>query len=232
MEKVFFKPERAGADALALGLFSERLGAEPGSAAFETMKREAEAVVKKLRSAFGAKCEYVGFGEGEFTLSGSRLAAGGVTVECRAFERMEKEAVKNVYFCACTAGDFACASEDDMEKFYADLWGGAYLDGLRTLLEDELADRAAEEGLTLSRSFGPGFYGMDVSETAKIAEIVDFDELGMRINSAGVMEPPKSCAGLYFAVREGFGDPGPECKDCRGNEGGCRFCLVNKKSCD
>lgn len=232
MEKVFFKPERAGADALALGLFSERLGAEPGSAAFETMKSEAEAVVKKLRSAFGAKCEYVGFGEGEFTLSGSRLAAGGVTVECRAFERMEKEAVKNVYFCACTAGDFACASEDDMEKFYADLWGGAYLDGLRTLLEDELADRAAEEGLTLSRSFGPGFYGMDVSETAKIAEIVDFDELGMRINSAGVMEPPKSCAGLYFAVREGFGDPGPECKDCRGNEGGCRFCLVNKKGCD
>lgn len=232
MKKVFFKPERARAGALALRLFSERLGAELGSAAFEMMKRDAEAVVNKLRPAFGAKCEYVRFGEGEFTLSGSLLTAGGVTVECRAFERMKKEAVRNVYFCACTAGDFACTSEDDMEKFYADLWGGAYLDGLRTLLEDELADRAAEEGLTLSRSFGPGFYGMDVSETAKIAEIVDFDELGMRINSAGVMEPPKSCAGLYFAVREGFEDPGPECKDCRGNEGGCRFCLVNKKGRD
>ena len=232
MNKTVFKPERARADALALRVLTERLGAKPGSAVFETMKRDAEAVINKLRPVFGAKCEYVRFGEGEFTLSGSLLTAGRVTVECRAFERMEKEAVRNVYFCACTAGDFACTSEDDMEKFYADLWGGAYLDGLRTLLEDELADRAAEEGLTLSRSFGPGFYGMDVSETAKIAEIVDFDELGMRINSAGVMEPPKSFAGLYFAVSEDFEDPGTECKDCRGNEGGCRFCLVNKKSCD
>lgn len=232
MDKTVFKPERAGADALALRLFSGRLGAEPGSAAFETMKRDAEAVIDKLRPAFGAKCEYARFGEGEFTLSGSRLTAGGVTVECRAFERIREETVKGVYFYACTAGDFACTSEDDMEKFYADLWGGAYLDGLRILLEDELADRAAEKGLTLSRSFGPGFYGMDVSETVKIAEIVDFGELGMRINSAGVMEPPKSCAGLYFAVREGFEDPGPECKDCQGNEGGCRFCLVNKKGCD
>ena len=154
MEKVFFKPERAGADALALGLFSERLGAEPGSAAFETMKREAEAVVKKLRSAFGAKCEYVGFGEGEFTLSGSRLAAGGVTVECRAFERMEKEAVKNVYFCACTAGDFACASEDDMEKFYADLWGGAYLDGLRKM---NLRTGQPKKDLRSAEASGRGF---------------------------------------------------------------------------
>lgn len=232
MEKVLFKPERAGADALALRLFSGRLGAEPGSAAVETMKREAEAVVNKLRPAFSAKCEYVGFGEGEFTLSGSLLTAGGVTAECRAFERMEKEAVRNVYFYACTAGDFACASEDDMEKFYADLWGGAYLDGLRILLEDELADRAAEEGLTLSRSFGPGFYGMDVSEAENISKIVDFEDLGIRINLSGVLEPANSCTGIYFAAAEGFDWPGPECKDCLGSEGGCRFCLVNKKGCD
>lgn len=232
MEKVLFKPERAGADALALRVLTERLGAKSGSVAFETMKREAEAVINKLRPASGAKCEYVRFGEGEFTLSGSLLTAGGVTVECRAFERMEKEAVRNVYFYACTAGEFSCTGEDDMEKFYANLWGGAYLDGLRILLEDELADRAAEEGLTLSLSFGPGFYGMDVSEAGNISKIVDFEDLGIRINLSGVLEPANSCTGIYFAAAEGFDWPGPECKDCLGNEGGCRFCLVNKKGCD
>lgn len=232
MKKVFFKPERARAGALALRVLTERLGVDTSGAASMQMLQGAQKVRSIIYDDIKLAGECVSFKAGEFTLSGSLLTAGGVTVECRAFERMEKEAVKNVYFCACTAGDFACTSEDDMEKFYADLWGGAYLDGLRILLEDELADRAAEEGLTLSRSFGPGVYGMDVSETAKIAEIVDFDELGMRINSAGVMEPPKSCAGLYFAVREGFEDPGPECKDCRGNEGGCGFCLVNKKGRD
>lgn len=231
MEKVLFKPERARADALALRVLTERLGAKPEDVGFQALKAGIEAVKTKL-DTFSLKAKYVRFGAGEFTLSGSLLTAGRVTVECRAFERMEKEAVRNVYFYACAAGDFVCAGEDDMEKFYADLWGCAYLDALRILLEDELADRAAEEGLTLSRSFGPGFYGMDVSEAVNISKIVDFEDLGIRINPSGVLEPANSCAGIYFAAAEGFDWPGHECKDCLGSEGGCRFCLVNKKGCD
>ncbi len=232
MEKVFFKPERARADALALRVLTERLGVDTSGAASMQMLRGAQKVRSLIYDDIKLAGECVSFKAGEFTLSGSLLTAGGVTVECRAFERVEKEAVRNVYFFACTAGDFVCTRGDDMEKFYANLWGSAYLDGLRILLEDELADRAAEGGLTLSKSFGPGFYGMDVSETANISRILNFKDVSIRVNPFGVMEPPKSCAGIFFAVREGFEDPGPECKDCLGNEGGCRFCLVNKKGRD
>lgn len=232
MEKYYFEPDRAGADALALRLLMERLGAEPESDEFHVMKKGAEAVRARLQPESRLKCEYVCIEEGEFFLTGSALAAGDVILECSAFERIAPETVRRVIFYGCTAGNPGYAGKDAMEKFYANLWGGAYLDGLRTLMEEELAGRAAEKGLMLSRSFGPGFYGMSLLEMVKFQRVLDFGSLGIRLNPSGVIEPANSCLGIYFIAGEGFEEPGPECESCAGNRGGCRFCRVRKKGRD
>ena len=232
MEKCYFEPDRAGADALALRLFSERLGIDPKSEAYSRMLSDAEVARSSIYDSIRPAGMYAIYSPGEFAITGSALAAGDVILECRAFERIAPETVKGVIFCACTVGSLTIAGGDTMEEFYAEMWGGAYLDGLRALMEEELAGRAAEKRLTLSRSFGPGFYGMDVSETGTISEILDFDALGIRVKSSGVMEPAKSCAGIFFMVDESFESPGPECESCIGNRGGCTFCRARKKGRD
>ncbi len=276
MERGIFKPDRAGADAPALKLMEERLGAEPESAAFQSMKDGAATVRRIMEPYIKLEAEYAFFGPGEFSFSEERPAeltifndmlteysalyrepgeqensgqpaAVNVTVKCRAFERIPKSAVCGMYFYVCTAGDveecfsgnFAEDFDDtgcyadrdaigDMEKFYVDMWGGAYLDALRFSLEKELGNNAGRKGLSLSESFGPGFYGMDISETENIAKILDFGSLGVQLDPSGGLRPAKSCCGLYLAVSDSYHSPGAECASCKGSSAGCRFCMVYK----
>lgn len=232
MEKYYFEPDRAGADALALRLFSERLGEEPKSEAYSRMLSDAEVARSSIYDSIRLAGMYAIYFQEEFSISGCRLYADGSDLECSAFERIAPETVKGVIFHACTAGSLTIAGDDTMEEFYAEMWGGAYLDGLRALMEEELAGRAAEKGLMLSRSFGPGFYGMSLLEMVKFQRVLDFGSLGIRLNPSGVIEPANSCLGIYFIAGEGFEEPGPECESCAGNRGGCRFCRVRKKGRD
>lgn len=227
MDKFFFNPSKTEVDSIAEDIFSKRAGLEREGSKIERMREAGFSVRDSIEERINLKGESAFLGRGEFTLEGDELVISDVRLKCRAFELLNKDSIYGVYLYACTAGDYDLPDRELMEQLYADMWGGAYADALRILMENRFRQKSGDEGLKLSESFGPGFYGMDVSETVKFAEILDFKEMGISLNSSGIMIPVKSCAGLFFTVGQGYSGTGAvECRACLGNHQSCRLCKV------
>jgi hypothetical protein len=105
--------------------------------------------------------------------------------------------------------------------FYTDLWENAYVEAALGALRSVLAARA--DGV-LSDAFGPGYYGMDVAEMRRLARVLDFGKIGAAVLENGMIRPPKSCAGIFFVVRDATRMPAVACRDCIGDKAGCAFC--------
>ena len=151
---------------------------------------------------------------------------------CPAFEEIESNCVKKVYLYALTVGECLCRDEDDIIcQVYSDIWGTAYTDSARDLLEEYIRQDMMQEfvgqlgnEIFLSDAFGPGFYGMDVSQTKDLFGILDTKSIGLQVRDSGIMLPLKSCSGLYFAVTDTSPPPHPTCRECLGSHMGCSFC--------
>ena len=119
-----------------------------------------------------------------------------------------------------------------MDQLYGDIWGTAYTDALRDMTMDIISKDSAKSNSVggslgntgISDSFGPGFYGMDTGELAKLPLLVDFDGLGIRISEGGGLLPVKSCGGLVFRVNGRYRPLDSACRFCSGKDKECRFC--------
>jgi len=155
-------------------------------------------------------------------LSGETLALGGVSFECRAFGRLDPARVFAVYPYLLTAGDVYLETDNVSDQLFADIWGTSFADAGVELLKSELARE--NEGYTLSSSFGPGFYGMDIGMMERFFALFDASEIGVTLHSNCLLLPLKSCAGFFVALADEWMLPTRDCESCLGNPGGCRFC--------
>lgn len=177
--------------------------------------------IKAVISSFGAEV----FRDHQVILEGK-------TFNCPAFQLMEPCNIKKIYAYILTVGECIYSDEDDIVKqVFSDIWGTAYTDAARDLLEDYIAQNIEQEytgqlgrDLFLSDAFGPGFYGMDVGQTKDLFQFLDAESIGMKVKDSGLMLPQKSCSGLYFAVSDTSDLPHPNCRECIGNMMGCSFC--------
>lgn len=229
MEKVFFRPSRARADAMARELLEGRLAKDCVSFEGEELRRGAFNILHRLEEGICLNSQWVFLSQNEFSMEGSRLKAGGTSISCRVFQRIDPSWTEGAILYACTAGDFQPSGLDPMNQIYADYWGTAYVDAIRTLAKEEMRSSFRAEGLEMSESFGPGFFGMDISEIGSIAEILDFEGIGVRIGRGGLMEPEKSCCGIFLLVNEGYEKPKAECESCMGGSAGCSLCQVTAR---
>ena len=152
----------------------------------------------------------------------------GVKLICDAFGSLDREKVKKVIFYVMTVDGCACESEELMDRLYADLWGTAYVNSGFELLKEEITSRYIgdnKEKLELSDAFGPGYYGMPTDEMRKFFEILNVEEIGVKLYPSGVMVPIKSCAGFLIVMEKGAKVPGEHCKHCAGNPKGCTMCV-------
>ena len=168
-----------------------------------------------------------------------KINCGDIVLGCPAFEQIGNDNIQGIYFYVLTSG--GCknkAGAGIVEQLYADIWGTSYVDAARDELEEKLREKVREEypdkfekSLFLSDAMGPGFYGMAMEETKGIFRILDIADKApqLAVKESGLMLPVKTCAGLYFLVKDKIGLPRPDCRDCIGNPGGCEFCRVNKK---
>ena len=157
------------------------------------------------------------------------IEINGVRLHCDSVYMMEKEKIHKVLFYILTVDECGCASEDILDRIYADFWGTAYVDAaFRLFLKDVGARCTTGAGtkLTLSEAFGPGYYGMPTEEMKTIFMILDGNKIGVKCLESNVMTPIKSCTGLLFAIEEGAKMPEISCKYCLGNKSGCRYCSV------
>jgi hypothetical protein len=155
------------------------------------------------------------------SLRGPSLRIAEVTLSCPAFEQINARDVTELvaYALSLRTGE---APEPRLSRlFYRDLWQTAYLEAALAALRARFAARA---GGRLSDSFGPGYYGMAPGEMKELARVLDFKKVGAAVLANGNISPPKSCAGIFFAVRNAARMPADVCRNCAGDKAGCAFC--------
>lgn len=157
---------------------------------------------------------------------GRDLYFQGVSISSNAFERLGQNNINGAYFYLITAGDIQTDSEQVIDQLYADIWGTSLVDAARDMIRDYIQslDSKKGEGRVLSASFGPGYYGMGLAQTADFYRVIDFSTVKVKLSPGGMMIPQKSITGLYLSVNDQALLPADSCESCIGGASGCAFC--------
>ena len=204
-------------------IFLEISGLDREGRKYTRMRNDAMAIREKVEKRITIRGIY-GYVR-KVSLEGSCASIAGETFVCDAFRQIDGNCIMGAYVYAVSVGDFSCPESPVMEQLYADIWGSAFADAARLSMKEEMARHAA-----LSDSFGPGFYGMDISETRKIDALIGLRKAGIELRENNVMIPLKSCVGILFSVSDGYVPIKEECKACRGNRTSCTLCGINGSS--
>lgn len=217
---------------LAEKRFIEICGFNQGNPLHEKMMKDSrEALIgAEKKSGSRALVSFFGpetFGEGKF-------AADDIEIECNFFAQIPCEDVAGIYAYLFTAGEWSHSpNESSMDVLYRDIWGTAYVDaGIAMLAEKlcgDMAERFPRQQMYLSEAFGPGYFGMAVTETKKFFQLLDGRLIDTEIRENGLMMPEKTCAGLFFVYRRPDIKAAQPCLACKGNSAGCSFCSVKNK---
>lgn len=226
MEKSFFQPDKGKCNELAKEYFMKSSGLICEKDKIKRLHKSAMEVYELIQEQVSCKGQFAYYSKasGEMALRGEILQIGDTMLVCKAFEKISPETVEGVYFYVCTAGKCMLQEKNLLTQVYADLWGNAYTDAIRELMRQLLSMAGP-----LSDSFGPGFYGMHLSEIKKLAEFLDFDQAGVSVKESMTLYPDKSCAGIYFRVNAGYTKLAEQCAACRGNCTSCRLCRYYEK---
>lgn len=221
MYKKYFYPGKTACEELSRQLFIEQSGVGKEGRKFERMKDRAFKIREVIEDKIDIRSLYMYYDE--FKLAGNTLSVNSIEFKCAAFEQVNPDVVEGVFFYAASAGDFELEKAPVMDMVYADIWGNAFADATRQLMKEEIAQK-----YKLSDSFGPGFYGMDVSYMKSMAQVIDFNELNMKLHRDRILLPLKSCAGIYFNVNDKYTELNNECRFCMGNHTSCKLCRYYK----
>lgn len=168
-------------------------------------------------------------------LTDEGLKVAGETLAFPYLERIPRDAVCGVYFYGLTVGECYFSSEENIMDFlYADIWGTNYVDASMSILqkkiEEDMRETFAGAGeVYLSCEFGPGYFGMPVSDSQKIMKIIDGEQIGIRVKESGLLIPQKSCMGFFFVYNRPGITAEAECIRCGGNSKGCEFCRIRQE---
>lgn len=160
----------------------------------------------------------------------NKIEIGGQSLTFPYLTRISPESVSGIYFYILTVGECLFSSEENIMDFlYADIWGTSYVDASMELVREKITDDIKEnlapaEELCLSEEFGPGYFGMEVSDSKKIMKALGGEEIGVKVKDSGLMIPQKSCAGFFFVCKAPGLKTEKSCIKCRGNSKGCEFC--------
>ena len=87
-----------------------------------------------------------------------------------------------------------------------------------------------QNDIVISDSFGPGFYGMDISYIKDFFSFMNNEEIGMSLMKSGMMLPIKSFAGFFIVLEKGSKLPESACQNCIMKTKSCVFCRMSRKS--
>lgn len=156
------------------------------------------------------------------------FAFGDDKMKCRVLERIDRSQVENGYLYAFCAPEYEVEkSKTLLTKYYWEIFQIACLDVVREWLRKYLQRKhSVHKERFCSPSFGPGFYGMELSATEKLLNLMDTEKIGISWEM-GKMKPLMSVAGVYLVSRKDILTDCRDCESCLGQKNGCAFCVNN-----
>ncbi len=107
-----------------------------------------------------------------------------------------------------------------------DMWKAAIADIFYESLYCDLVKKAELERKRLSSLYGPGYFGMPLTETAIVLEKAGAEEIGITVNEFSVMLPPISRCGFFVLNSRKNAEYETQCEFCKGNKLGCSMCRI------
>lgn len=233
MDEMIILMDKAEVEVTAKDYFLGSSGLTKNGSKFDKMREEAFRTHDLLQKRINIKA--ISSFHQDINLQGNLLRVRKREFRCNAFEQIDHNSIHGIYLYIVTVGDFFLEHEGILRQVFADIWGTAYVDAARNLLESWLLDDYYEKfgekedlqhnKYSLSNSFGPGFYGMDLDQIQDIIAMVDKEKIQVSVKeNSNLMTPLKSCAGIYFVVDDRYKMIGKECEKCMGNAYGCKLC--------
>ena len=222
MKKVNATIDKEECYELADKLFFEMSGINKEGEKYDRMRKDAVIMRELIEDRIGInmKCNYYD----DIEIEGRTAEIGGEVFNCSAFEQIDPDTVKGVYVYALTSGEYDIKDESIINRVYTDIWGTAFTEAARIMLNRELSKKDR-----LSDLFGPGFYGMNTGEMGKIDILLGFKNIGVEYRNNRIMVPVKSCTGLVFSVTDGYKKIDSACRDCMGTHNSCKLCRATKQ---
>jgi hypothetical protein len=221
MKKRYFSVDKKLCNDLAMDYFAKSAGLNRIGPKYDRIREGAMRMRQAIEDKIDLRAECVFFEKDECQLDKDNLIVGGQTFSCKAFELVDPEMIEGMFVYACCAGDYAFPEEDILDQVYADIWGSAFTDAIRSIIKQDVG-----KNCNISENFGPGFYGMSTRALGKLEKILDFGELGIEVRNGNIMIPLKSCAGMFFSVKDGYEPVSVACETCYGNQTSCKLCQV------
>lgn len=223
MENQIIVFEQKKADIIAEDYFTAMCGFNRPGERFKSMLLDGLAIRDKMTGSFQIRSIVSSFGRE--AICGGAILISDFKFACNALEQIDQNSVIQIYAYILTAGNIDFESSSVLDLFYADIWGTAYVDAGRDLLREWIQNKLRlDEEIFVSDSFGPGYYGMDMTQLPYFFQLLDADKIGVQLNGSTMMLPLKSCAGFFVTVRGPGQLPGEACKSCLAGTKGCNFC--------
>lgn len=240
MVKVTFEIHKDLIKAEAQEYFVKSAGLTDESDKSKRMLKEANEIKNEIEESLKIKVAISFFNN--FEVHEDTLTIERVSFKCDPFLLLSQKNIMGVYLYIITAGDCHFEDRGILEQLYADIWRTSYLDAGRNILKKLLlkdycsktfqevnSNKEAFEEVTITDSFGPGFYGMNPKDVMKILQLVDAAGIGVECNENGIMSPIQTCAGIYLLLELGSVFPKKQCETCLGSRTNCNMCNVRGK---
>lgn len=211
---------------LARQYFTEICGHQASSRLKPKHVQESLTTIDQVYEGIGLKAIYSKY-EG-LCLRGDRLVCGEVSFQCRAWPSAAAEGVAGVYAYILTIGNQNIECDRVLYEVYYDIWQTAFVDAGRDLLREHIAASLPSRGLTLSDTFGPGFFGMPATDTIKFFQLLKAEKIGVSVRADGLMLPLKSYAGFFLASARELRLPSRDCRSCVSSGRTCGYCKTGR----
>lgn len=150
---------------------------------------------------------------------------GKQEIFCTVLERIDRSKITEGYLYAFHAPDFPVEEVSSLlSQYYLETFQIACMDVVREWVRDYLARKhSVTSPHYCSDSFGPGYYGMELSAVEKLTDVMDPADAGISCED-GMLQPMMSLVGLYLISTEDILSDCGDCAGCIGQKEGCRFC--------
>lgn len=158
---------------------------------------------------------------------------------CHILERIPASIVRGGYFAVfhapgkeAASGAYAPVADKTeygkgelLTQYYEESWQNALLDAGRSWISNYLTRKeSVRMPAYVTDSFGPGFYGMPITDLPQLAELIDMERVGVHVTENGTLSPQKSLVCLYLVLNQPLPFFMKDCAGCIGSKGGCVNC--------
>ena len=160
-------------------------------------------VLKDCETLNNIKAEYRIFGNIEFDKELKKVSIEWVDFEINktVFSQLRKSESIAVFL--STAGEEtairgreATAEGDLLRGFVYDVVGSEIVEAAAELMQNDLDNRMAPDGLVTTNRFNPGYCGWNVTEQHKLFRLMADNYCGIRLTESALMDPVKSGSGF------------------------------------